>query len=562
MCLLPHSTGFFESVKIDFREIIAGTVVPWPSWKVGLLMAIVAGVDFGTLSVRVSLVDSERGLLESAVADYPLHRKREDPEYATQSHEDHMRALASATREVLKKAGVPGDQVQAIALDTTGSSVIPVDKDLQPLGEYYLWCDHRAKGEAAEITEAAHQENLEAIQWCGGIYSSEWGFSKLLHWLRHNPEKRSQFASAFEHCDMVAATLCGIKDPKHVKRSICAMGHKWLWNAQLCGLPPEDFLVKVDPLFQGIRAQLDGEYATSDQIAGTLAADWAEQLGLKAGIPIPVGAFDAHWDAIGAGCRTDDMVNVVGTSTCIIGITPSVNLVPGVCGVVQGSVHPLRTGIEAGLSAVGDIFSAIATRAATDLATLSAGLENYRAGQTGLLRMTWDNGDRTVLVNPNLRGVTLGWNLQSTAQDELFAAIEGTAFHTRVILDRMAGHGVHIKRVINAGGIPQKNHVLNQVYADVLGRPVLVPSKSVVSLGSAIFAFLAAGTFKTIEEAQDNICPSYRTFQPNPSAQRTYDTLYSLYSRLYFALGQRGVSALGEVLPALIAIAESVNQHH
>jgi len=520
-------------------------------------MAIVAGADFGTLSVRVALVDSERGLIDSAVAEYPLHRKREDPEYATQSHDDHMRALSSAMRDVLKKAGVAGDQVQAIALDTTGSSVLPVDKDLQPLGEYYLWCDHRAKGEAAEITEAAHREGLEAIQWCGGIYSSEWGFSKLLHWLRHNPDKRPQFASAFEHCDMVAATLCGITDPAKVKRSICAMGHKWLWNRQLGGLPPESFLVKVDPLLTGVRAKLDGEFATSDQIAGRLSAFWAEKLELRAGIPIPVGAFDAHWDAIGAGCRTDDMVNVVGTSTCIIGITPSINLVPGVCGVVEGSVHPLRTGIEAGLSAVGDIFSAIATRAATDVTTLSAGLENYRAGQTGLLRMTWDNGDRTVLVNPNLRGITLGWNLQSTAQDELFAAIEGTAFHTRVILDRMAGYGVHIKRVINAGGIPQKNDVLNQVYANVLGRPVLVPSTSAVSLGSAIFAFLAAGIFKTIEDAQDKICPSHRTFSPYDSARRTYERLYPLYSKLYFSLGQRGSNDLGDVLPTLMSVAES-----
>jgi L-ribulokinase len=330
-----------------------------------------------------------------------------------------------------------------------------------------------------------------------------------------------------------------------------------MWNSQLGGLPPESFLVKVDPLLQGVREQLDGEYATSDKIAGVLSAFWAEKLGLKAGIPIPVGAFDAHWDAIGAGCRTDDMVNVVGTSTCIIGITPSVNLVPGVCGVVQGSVHPQRTGIEAGLSAVGDIFSAIASRAGTDVKTLSAGLENYRAGQTGLLRMTWDNGDRTVLVNPNLRGVTLGWNLQSTAQDELFAAIEGTAFHTRVILDRMAGHGVHIKRVINAGGIPQKNDVLNQVYANVLGRPVLVPSKSVVSLGAAIFAFLAAGTFKTIEAAQDKICSPNRTFTPNRSAQHTYDQLYPLFSKLYFAFGQRGGDGLGDILPALIAVAQA-----
>ncbi len=518
-------------------------------------MAIVAGVDFGTLSVRVSLVDSECGLLASAVAEYPLHRRRDDPEFATQSHEDHMRALASATRQALKKAGIPASRVQAIALDTTGSSVIPVGKDLRPLGDYYLWCDHRAKGEAEEITQAAHRENLEAIQWCGGVYSSEWGFSKLLHWLRHNPDRRSEFVSAFEHCDMVAATLCGITDPRRVKRSVCAMGHKWMWNPQLGGLPPEEFLVKVDPLFRGVREKLQGEYVTSDQIAGTLCAEWAGSLGLEAGIPIPVGAFDAHWDAIGAGCRTDDMVNVIGTSTCMIGISPSVNLVPGVCGVVHGSVHPLLTGIEAGLSAVGDIFSAIAARAHTDVPTLSLGLENYRAGQTGLLRMSWDNGDRTVLVNPNLRGVTLGWNLQSTAQDELFAAIEGTAFHTRIILDRMAAHGVHIKRVINAGGIPQKNDVLNQVYANVLKRPVLVPSKNVVGLGSAIFAFLAAGTFKTIEEAQDKICPANRTFLPDIAAGETYDRLYALYSKLYFALGQRTSDGVGDILPTLIEIA-------
>ena len=518
-------------------------------------MATVAGVDFGTLSVRVSIVDSERGLLASALAEYPLHRKRDDPEYATQSHEDHMRALAAATREAVAKAGVSGERVEAIALDTTGSSVIPVGKEMQPLDDYYLWCDHRAKGEAAEITEAAHRENLEAIKWCGGVYSSEWGFSKLLHWLRHNPAKRAQFVSAFEHCDMVAGTLCGITDAKKVKRSICAMGHKWMWNASLGGLPPEEFLIKVDPLLGGVREKLQGEYATSDQIAGRLSPFWAEKLGLKPGIPIPVGAFDAHWDAIGAGCRTDDMVNVIGTSTCIIGITPSVNLVPGVCGVVQGSVHPKRTGIEAGLSAVGDIFNAIATRAGSDVKRLSQGLESYRAGQTGLLRMTWDNGDRTVLVNPNLRGITLGWNLQSTAQDELFAAIEGTALHTRVIFDRMENNGVRVQRVINAGGIPQKNEVLNRVYANVLGRPVLVPTKSVTSLGSAIFAFLAAGTFKTIDEAQDKICPPNRIYEPDASEKRVYDGLYRLFSRMYFAFGDPRME-MGDVLPSLIGFAE------
>ncbi len=522
-------------------------------------MAIVAGVDFGTLSVRVSLVDSERGMLGSAVQDYPLHRRREDPEHATQSHEDHMRALCAAMHDALALTGVRGDQMEAIALDTTGSSVIPVDSAMEPLGEYYLWCDHRAKGEAAEITNAAHTANLPAIDWCGGVYSSEWGFSKLLHWLRNNPDKRQRFASAFEHCDFVAATLSGVTNPRQAKRSICAMGHKWMWNASLGGLPPEDFLVSVDPLLRGVRDKLQGDYATSAAIAGHLSSFWAKKLGLRAGIPIPVGAFDAHWDAIGAGCQTDDMVNVIGTSTCIIGITPAVELVPGVCGVVQGSVHPFRTGIEAGLSAVGDIFNAIASRAGTDVATLSHGTEEYRAGQTGLLRMTWDNGDRTVLVNPNLRGMTLGWNLQSTPRDEFFAAIEGTAFHTRVIFERMAEHGVQVKRVINAGGIPQKNEVLNRVYANILGRPVLVPGQSVVSLGSAIFAFLAAGTFKTVEEAQAAICPPHKVYEPDPSEQHAYQHLYPLFRDLYYEFGNPRTGKFGHVLPTLITTAEHVN---
>jgi L-ribulokinase len=524
-------------------------------------MAIVAGVDFGTLSVRVSLVDSDRGLVGSAISEYPLHRKRENPDYATQSHDDHMRALESATRQAVREAGIPGDRVEAIALDTTGSSVIPVAADLTPLDDYYLWCDHRAKQEAAEITELAHREKLEAIQWCGGVYSSEWGFAKVLHWLRHNPGKRQQFASAFEHCDMVVATLCGITDPARVKRSICAMGHKWMWNAALGGLPPESFLVQVDPLLAGVRAKLDGQYATSNEIGGRLSPQWAEKLGLRAGIPIPVGAFDAHWDAIGAGAKEGDVVNVVGTSTCIIAYVKRAELIPGVCGVVQGSVHPQYTGVEAGLSATGDIFSAIAQRANTTVAELSQGLENYRAGQTGLLRMTWDNGDRTVLVNPNLGGITLGWNLQHTAQDELFAAIEGTAFHTRVILDRMSEYGAPTLRVINGGGIPQNNPVLNQVYANVLGRPVLVPSSKVTGIGSAIFAFLAAGTFQTIAGAQDRICSSFKVYEPEKAAQGGYGKLYEHYRHLYFAFGESRKSEFGQVLPDLIQIAKAVHEH-
>ncbi|MBI3682367.1 MAG: ribulokinase [Acidobacteria bacterium] len=517
-------------------------------------MAIVAGVDFGTLSVRVSIFDSSQGRLGSGAAQYPLHRKREDPDHATQSHRDHMRALEEAMRAALASAGIQGEQVEAIAIDTTGSSVVPAGEGLDPLDDYYLWCDHRGWREAAQITETAHRMNLEAIHWCGGTYSSEWGFSKLLHWLRNNPTRRARMVTALEHCDMIAAVLCGIRNPAEAPRSICAMGHKWMWNQSLGGLPPDSFLEQVDPLLAGVRARLQGRYLTSEHLAGRLSAEWAARLALRAGIPIPVGAFDAHWDAIGAGVRQGDVVNVIGTSTCIMAIGENVKLIPGVCGVVQGSIHPKMAGVEAGLSASGDIFEAIARRANTSVAALTEGLEKFKAAQTGLLRLTWDNGDRTVLVNPELSGVTLGWKLTHTAQDELFAAIEGTAFHTRVILERMEQHGVPIRRVINGGGIPQKSEVLNQVYANAFNKPVLVPSSEVTSLGSAIFAFLAAGTFRTVEEAQDVLCPKHRTVAPDGAAARVYEEMYGLFRKLYFEMGKSD-GAVGDVLGKLRAIA-------
>ena len=526
------------------------------------MSTIVAGVDFGTQSVRVSLFDEVNGRLGAAVAEYPVHRKREDPDHATQSHADHMSALAAATKSAIQDAGVKGSDIKAMALDTTGSTVIAVDQDLRPLGEYYLWADHRSWREAAEITSKAHEQNLPAIDWCGGVYSSEWGFSKLLHWLRHNPDERQHFATAFEHCDYVATVLCDIHDIAQAPRSVCAMGHKWMWNASLGGLPPEEFLVSVDPLLRGVRAKLQGRYVTSDRLAGKLCAKWAEKLGLSPGVLIPVGAFDAHWDAIAAGVRLGDVVNVIGTSTCIIGLTEDAQLIPGVCGVVPGSVDPHLTGIEAGLSGVGDVFEAIARRAGSSVAALSQELASHRAGQTGLLRLPWDNGDRTVLVNPELGGVTLGWNLTTTAADELFAAIEGTAFHTRIILERMENHGAAVSRVVNGGGIPQKSDILNQVYANILNKTILVPQGSVTSLGSAIFAFLAAQVFPSVTAAQDALCPPYRVFTPEPQTAAVYEQLYSHFKQLYFALGKRNSEPvpLGEVLPELRRIAAEARQ--
>ena len=414
--------------------------------------------------------------------------------------------------------------------------------------------------EAQEITALAHKENLEAIEWCGGVYSHEWGFAKLLHWLRHNPEKRAQFASAFEHCDMVAATLCGITDPQQAKRSVCAMGHKWMWNPRWGGLPPQSFLVEGRSAVRWRSRQARRRVPHIRSPRRPSRAEWAGKLGLRAGIPIPVGAFDAHWDALGAGCREGDVVNVVGTSTCIIAMAKNAQLIPGVCGVVPGSVHPQYTGIEAGLSATGDIFEAIATRAGTKVAELSKGLEKYRAGQTGLLRLSWDNGDRTVLVNSELGGVTLGWNLVHTAQDELFAAIEGTAFHTRIILERMAEYGRPVERVINAGGVPQNNPVLNQVYANVLGKPVLVPAEIPTSLARASLRCLLPEHSRRLKPRRRSSVPQFTVFTPRAEAVAVYEKLYPLYRKAYFALRNKVRSAgnAGRHFPELRKTASQV----
>ncbi len=516
-------------------------------------MTLVAGADFGTLSVRVTIMDTDEGrTIATATAPYPLKRSADDPLLGQQAHEDHMQALTVAMREAIASAGVNGRDIAAFAADTTGSSVVVVDEALQPLDDYYLWCDHRAHHEAAEITALARKENLPALNWCGGVYSHEWGYAKLLHFLRHNPDKRDRVATALEHCDMLVATLCGIRADHDLPRSVCAMGHKWMWSPKWGGLPPQDFLSRVDPLFDGINDKLAGRFGTSNEIAGHLSPEWADRMGLRPGIPVPFGAFDAHWDAIGSGCRPRDVVNVIGTSTCIIAVDGlDTAPVPGICGAVPGSVIPDAMGIEAGQSATGDIFEAIARRAGTDVATLSREVEGHGPGSTGLLRLVWDNGDRTVLVRSDLGGVTLGWDLAHTAADELHAAMEGMALHVRLILDRLGEGGMRFNRVINAGGIPQRNRVLNQIYADVLGVEVHVPASSPTGVGACIFAAIAAGAFADIESAQARMCPPTKVYRPDPAAHATYQRLHGLFTALYHGFGEGRPCDLGAILPEL-----------
>lgn len=526
------------------------------------LVSIVAGVDFGTLSVRVSIFDSRTGCLGLGIGEYPLRRKKEDPDSATESPSDHIRGFVEACRKALDAAGVRGERIEAVAADATGSTIVPVGDGLEPLDDYYMWCDHRAWREAALLTEVAQRKRLEAIEWCGGVYPSEGGFSKLLHWLRNNPERRHRLVTVLEQADMFPAMLCGITDIDRLPRSIGVAGPKWMWNGTFGGLPPQDYLTAVDPLLEGVRDKLRGRYAKSNEIAGRLTSKWAARIGMREAIPVSVGGLDGYWDALGAGVREGDVVTVLGSSAPIMALAGNTSPIPGTCGATFGSIHPDMFTVEAGLSACGDIWDAIARRAGTNVTALSRGLEVYSAGQTGLLRLTWDHGDRSVLVNSELGGVALGWKLTNTAQDELFAAFEGTALHTRVILERFEEHGVPVRRLILGGRSPQKNEVINRVYANALGKPVLVPRGEATGLGAAIFAFLAAGTFETVDDAQDALCSCYRTVEPDPVAAKIYGRLYALYKRLYFGFGHTSAAALraDDILPTLRRVAAgSVN---
>ena len=221
-------------------------------------MTLVAGVDFGTQSVRFSIFDAERGRLGIGIAEYPVLRRPDEPDYAAQRPADHFTALASAAQQAIAAAKIDGRAIEALAIDTAGSTVVPLGENLEPLDDYYLWCDHRAWREAAEITSAAKAAKLDALNWCGGTYSAEFGWSKLWHWLRTHPQQRSRFVTAAEHCDHATAVLCDIKDPANLPRSICAMGHKWLWNEAAGGLPSDDFFSALDPVLRGVRDQLGG----------------------------------------------------------------------------------------------------------------------------------------------------------------------------------------------------------------------------------------------------------------------------------------------------------------
>lgn len=542
------------------------------------------GVDYGTNSVRAVVVDCGTGsTVATHVFDYPSGEQGilldpRDPHLARQHPGDYVEGLRVAVSRALDQASAaPGfdrDLVIGFGVDTTGSTPMPVDRRARPLAldqqwasnfaaQAWLWKDHTSAAEAAAITAAAREHAPYLLAPIGGTYSSEWFWSKIWHCLAVAPDVFDAAASWVELADFVPALLAGIDDARAVPRGICAAGHKALYAESWGGLPPKEFLARLDPRLADLRDRLYDRAYPADRPAGYLSAAWAASFGLREGLPIAMGAFDAHYGAVGAGVRTGTLVKIIGTSTCDCAIAPADGRqaeIPGICGIVRGSILPGYDGIEAGQSAVGDILKwwveEICQGDEALHAALSAEAAALAPGQSGLLALDWNNGNRTILVDPRLTGLILGQTLHTTRAEVYRALIEATAFGARAIVERLTECGVPIDRVVCCGGIAEKNPVFMQIYADVLGFPMVVSaSPQTPALGAATAAAVAAGAaaggYDSFEDAQARMAaPEARRFEPNPDAVDVYTTLYRLYRELHDTFG--GVPGAAADLPTLM----------
>ena len=551
--------------------------------------AFALGLDFGTSSVRALIADTQSGEeIATATFDYPsgdagVLTEGSNPDIARQHPGDYLEGAQKTVQQALAIAhehpGFAVDLIRGIGVDSTGSTPLPVDAELRPLAlapefngelaaQAWLWKDHSAHAEAAEITDLARQQRPEYLSKCGGTYSSEWFWSKVLRCTREHPQVAAQAATWLELCDFVPAWLCGIRNATDVPRSICAAAHKAMYHPDWKGLPDEEFLGKLSPQLPALRNTFGNPARPSNHRAGMLCDEVAQQLGLPAGIPVAVGALDAHLGAVGSGVAPGTLVKILGTSTCDCMVAPlSLDLpeVPGLCGVAPESILPGMHGIEAGQSAVGDIFqwfvSKVAPRDfgsgddADTHAALSEAAARLQAGASGLLALDWHNGNRSVLTDPRLSGMVLGLSLQTTPPELYRAWIEATAFGARVILDRLEEYGVEVQRVITCGGVAEKSPLLMQIYADVCQVPLLsARSTQACALGAAICGAVAGGAHADLPTAQRHMTgTAERSYQPGAAAS-VYARLYALYRQLHDAFGQGSQTDLSQTMKQLLQI--------
>jgi L-ribulokinase len=533
------------------------------------------GLDYGTNSARAIVVNVANGAeVGTAVWNYQhgtagviLSR---DPNLARQHPADYVQgaehaikgALADAAKHV--KGFCPCDVI-GIGVDTTGSTPLPVDAEGKPLAfdkkfandpaaMAWLWKDHTGVHEAAEITALAAKMRPEYLAKCGGTYSSEWFFSKILHCLRTSPKVFAAAHAWVEIADWIPAMLCGTEAPGVIKVGVCAAGHKAMFSDNWGGYPDKAFLSKLAPKLGQLRDRLAAKAYSVDQAAGFLTEAWAKRTGLEAGIPVAVGAFDAHLGGVGAGIEPGTLVKIIGTSTCDMMVSPvgkKLADIPGLCGIVNGSILPGYFGLEAGQSAVGDIFNWFVNYIqphgkSGDHESLSAAAAKLAPGASGLLALDWNNGNRTILVDQRLTGLLLGQTLYTTPAEIYRALIEATAFGALTIINRFEEYGVKVRQIVNCGGIAEKSPLVMQIYADVTGRPMKVSrSAQTCALGAAIAGAVVAGkpaggyaNFAAAQKAMTGLKP--KVFKPDPKAHAVYKEIYALYKQLHDAFGTTG----------------------
>ena len=555
------------------------------------------GLDYGTNSVRAVVVNVANGReVGASVWGYEHGTEgvilSKDPNLARQHPADYVKGADKATRGALASArrtvkGFKAADVIGIGVDTTGSTPLPVDAEGSPLAlskqfarepaaMAWLWKDHTSVAEAAEITALAEKMRPQYLAKCGGTYSSEWFFSKILHCLRTAPKVFRAAHTWVEIADWIPAMLTGTEHPDRLTVGVCAAGHKAMYNDAWGGYPDKRFLGKLDPKLAVLRSRLRKHAYSVDRAVGGLTAAWARKMGLCGGVPVAVGAFDAHLGAVGSGISEGSLVKIIGTSTCdmmVVRANKPLADVPGLCGIVPGSVLPGYFGLEAGQSAVGDIFNwfvnyvAPGGKRAGSHEALTAAAARIAPGESGLLALDWNNGNRTILVDQRLTGMLLGQTLY-TAPGEIYRAlIEATAYGALTIINRFEEYGVKVRQVVNCGGIAEKNPLVMQIYADVTGRPMKVSrSAQTCALGAAIAGAVVAGKkaggysgFASAIKAMTGL--KKRVYKPSPAAHRVYRKLYALYKQLHDAFGTAEWSgSLHNVMKDLLDIRAKARQ--
>ncbi|MCE5279515.1 MAG: ribulokinase [Planctomycetaceae bacterium] len=546
------------------------------------------GLDYGTNSVRALVVNVANGReMASSVWAYKHGSAgillSDDPNLARQHPADYIKGTETVLVRALESAkkalkGFDPHDVIGIGVDTTGSTPLPVDGDGKPLAlnsafskdlaaMAWLWKDHTSVTEAEEITAYAKRNRPRFLDKCGGTYSSEWFFSKVLNCARTAPKVYEAAYAWVECCDWIPAMLTGTEHPDKLTVGICAAGHKAMYNDEWGGYPDVRFLAGLDKRLEGLASRLKEKAYSIDRSVGGLTPEWAKKTGLKAGTPVAVGAFDAHLGAVGAGIKPGTLVKIIGTSTCDIMVHPSnkpLRDIPGLCGIVPGSVLPDCIGLEAGQSAVGDIFNwfveVIAPKGGTHEA-LTKETARLAPGQSGLLALDWNNGNRTVLCDQRLTGLILGQTLHTRPAEIYRALIESTAFGALTIIARLEDNGVKVDEVIACGGIAEKNETVMQIYADVTGRPMKISrSSQTCALGAAIAGAVAAGaaggghaTFTEAQAAMTGI--KAKVFMPDAQANGVYRKLYRMYKTLHDAMGTTSWNGnLHNIMKDLLAI--------